>query len=205
MNKIDTIIFDLGAVLIDWSPMNVYLKAFNSNEKRAQWFLDNICTPSWNVALDGGKDWQEAIEEKVLEFPEYEQYIRLYRDEWELMLQGEITGTVEILEKLKASKKYRLYAITNWSDETFKITFDKYNFLKWFDGIAISGILKMIKPHKEIYLYSIKKFGIVPENSVFIDDNQANINTANALEINTILFKNPEQLEKELKEFKIEL
>ena len=205
MKKIDTVIFDLGAVLIDWRPMNVYEKAFNGDVKKAQWFLENVCNSTWNASLDCGKDWDETIAEKVKDFPEYEQYIRLYKDKWELMLNGEISGTVEILAKLKASGKYRLYSITNWSAQTFEITFERYPFLKWFEGISVSGYLKMIKPDKEIYLYTLRNYGIVPENSVFIDDNPANVKTANALGINGILFTGPEQLAKSLSGFDINI
>ncbi len=204
MNKIDTIIFDLGAVLVDWNPMNVYLKAFEGDEKKARWFLDTVCSSAWNTAIDGGKDWQESIEEKILEFPEYEKYIRLYRSEWESMLNGEISGTVEILKRLKESGKYRLYSITNWSSETFAIAFERYDFLKWFEGIAVSGDLKMIKPHKEIYLHTLDKYDIKAENSIFIDDNKANFETANVLGINGIHFKSPEELEQSLKQFNLE-
>jgi len=205
MNHIDTIIFDLGGVLIDWRPMNVYLKAFDGDEKKARWFLNNVCTASWNASLDKGKNWQEALDEKIAEFPQFEKQIRLYHNEWELMLNGEISESVEIFKKLKTSAKYRLYSITNWNTETFKITQAKYSFLNWFDAIEVSGHLKMIKPDKEIYLHTIKKYGITPKNSIFIDDNQANIATANNLGINGILFINPGQLRNKLLDFKIEI
>jgi 2-haloacid dehalogenase len=203
MSKIDTVIFDLGGVLIDWRPLNVYLKAFGGDENKAQWFIDNICDSSWNAELDCGKSWDIALNEKINEFPEYEQYIKLYRNEWELMLHGEISGTVDIFKKLKSSGKYHLYSITNWSTETFSITWEKFDFLKWFEGISVSGNLKMIKPHKEIYLYTLEKYRINPGNSVFIDDNPANIKTANDLGINGILYKSPWQLEKALSDLNV--
>jgi len=203
--NIDTIIFDFGGVLIDWNPMNVYLKAFEGDEKKARWFLDHICHHEWNTTLDGGKDWHQAIEEKVVEFPEYEKYIRLYLEKWEDMLIGPMNGTVEILKKLKDSGKYRILAITNWSDFTFTVTYEKYDFLKWFEGISVSGALKMLKPHKEIYLYTLEKHGIKAENSIFIDDNHANIEAANALGINGIIFKNAEGLKQSLVGFGVEV
>jgi 2-haloacid dehalogenase len=204
-NHINTIIFDFGGVLIDWNPMNVYREAFNGDEQKARWFLDNICHHEWNAALDGGKDWHQSVEEKVLEFPEYEKYIRMYLEHWEVMLTGPIHETVEVLKKLKESGKYRIYAITNWSEFTFKITYEKYDFLKLFEGIAVSGALKMIKPHPEIYHYTLDKYNIKPEMAVFIDDNKANIQTANSLGINGILYNNTNELISSLKEFGIEV
>jgi len=206
MNKIiNTIIFDFGGVLIDWNPMNVYIKAFDGDIEKARWFLDNICTFSWNTALDGGKDWQQSIDEKIAEFPEFEKLIRLYMEEWELMLTDPIHETVEILKKLKDSGKYRLYAITNWSAPTFSVTFKKYDFLKWFEAISVSGELKMLKPDKEIYLYTLNKHHIKAENSIFIDDNHANVQTANELGMNGIIFKGAEELKQSLKGLGVEV
>lgn len=54
-NKIDTVIFDLGGVLVDWKPEYLYRKVFNGNEKKVQWFLSKVCTSAWNAEQDGGR------------------------------------------------------------------------------------------------------------------------------------------------------
>ena len=54
MSKINTIIFDLGGVLIDWNPEYVFLDVFNGNREKMQWFFDNVCTMHWNEGQDAG-------------------------------------------------------------------------------------------------------------------------------------------------------
>jgi len=202
---INTIIFDLGGVLIDWQPINVYLKAFNGDEEKAKWFLNSVCTMAWNVEQDAGRLIEEAVKVKTAEFPQYEELIKLYYDEWPDMLNGVMNDTLAILEKLINNKKYKVFALTNWSAETFPIAQSRYQFLKWFDGIVVSGEVKMRKPFLEIYHHTLKQFNITANQSVFIDDNAENIKAANEAGIIGVLFKNAKQLQSDLKGLDIEL
>ncbi len=203
MSKINTIIFDLGGVLIDWNPEYVFLNAFNGDREKMQWFLNTICTMHWNENQDAGYPLKQATEDLVSKFPEYKKYIKMYYGKWEQMLGGEITGTVKILDALIKSKEYKVVALTNWSNETFPIAQKHFKFLNWFEGIVISGVEKTRKPFKEIYKITLDRFNINPEKAIFIDDNIRNIEAANALKINGIHFKNPEQLKNELKTYNI--
>ncbi|UKM63910.1 HAD family phosphatase [Flavobacteriaceae bacterium GSB9] len=205
MSKIDTIIFDLGGVLIDWNPEYVFLKAFNGDKQKTKWFLENICTSDWNENQDAGYPLAKATKDLVKKFPEYEAYIKLFYGQWEEMLGGEISGTVNILKNLLETPLYKIVALTNWSSETFTIAVNRFEFLQWFEGIVVSGEEKTRKPFREIYDITLKRFSINPEKAIFIDDNLRNIEAANALGIHGIHFKNPEQLKKELKNLNINL
>jgi len=197
--KIETIIFDLGGVLVDWDPMYVYKDVFNGDTKKANWFLSNICTPEWNVKQDAGNLMATATEALVAQHPQYENLIRMFYDRWPDMLKGEFPETVAVLKALKASNKYRIYALTNWSAETFHIARQRFDFLKLFEGIVVSGEEKMAKPDKAIYKLILKRFGIVNYKAIFIDDNLANIKAAKAIGLKSIHFKSAAQLNSELK------
>ncbi|WP_431157917.1 HAD family hydrolase [Winogradskyella poriferorum] len=203
MKTIDTIIFDLGGVLIDWNPEYVYLDVFNGDRKKMQWFFDNICTHDWNENQDAGYPLQQATEERVALFPEHEDLIRMYYGRWVEMLGDAIEGTVDILKALIERKDLKVVALTNWSHETFPIALDRFDFLHWFEGIIVSGEEKTRKPFKEIYDITLNRFNITAENAVFIDDNLRNINAAKALGINGIHFENPNALINELNAFNI--
>jgi 2-haloacid dehalogenase len=203
MKTIDTIIFDLGGVLIDWNPEYVFLDAFNGDKKQMQWFLENVCTMAWNENQDAGYPIAKATADLITKFPEYEHYIRMYYDDWEQMLAGAIEGTVAILRKCLDTKKYKVIALTNWSAETFPIAQKHFEFLNWFEGIVVSGDEKTRKPYRAIFDITLNRFNIQPETSIFIDDNLKNIEMANSLHINGIHFKNPAQLLSELKTYNI--
>lgn len=199
--EIDTIIFDLGGVLIDWNPMNVYTEVFEGDKEKATWFLNNVCTYEWNVEQDAGRTIKEAVAIKIAEYPEYEDLIRLYYDKWHLMLSGAIDKNVTLFKQLKATKKYKIYALTNWSAETWGKAIELFPFLKDFDGVVVSGKEKTRKPFPKIYEIILNRYAITPEKSIFIDDNLPNIKKANEFKINTIHCKNPEQVRAELKNF----
>src|SRR5688572_22774694 len=132
MKKFDTVIFDLGGVLIDWNPDYLYGSIFK-DEKKMRAFYENVGTSAWNDEQDGGRGIHEATEELVARFPSEEQNIRAFYTRWEEMLKGPIEGTVKILERLRETEKYKLYALTNWSAETFPIALKRFDFLNRFD------------------------------------------------------------------------
>jgi 2-haloacid dehalogenase len=195
--KIDTIVFDLGGVLIDWNPRYLYRKIFKTEEE-ITWFMENICTSEWNDQQDAGRSFEVATAELVAVYPEHEAPIRAWYERWQESIGGPIEGTVEVLNEIRTQKKYKLYALTNWSAETFPWALDNFEFLHWFEGIVVSGREKTRKPFADIYDILIKRHVIEPENALFIDDNVKNIHGAQAAGLQTIRFESPEQLRREL-------
>ncbi|MBS1948837.1 MAG: HAD family phosphatase [Bacteroidetes bacterium] len=197
MSKVNTIVFDLGGVLIDWNPDYVFSKVFPNTEEM-KWFYENICTPAWNEEQDAGKSLQQATEELIEKFPEHKKHIQMYYGRWEEMLGGPIPGTVEILRRLKHSTNHKLYALTNWSAETFPVALDRYEFLHWFNGRLVSGEEKTRKPFKEIYELLIRRFNIDAHRAIYIDDNVRNLSPAKELGFHTIHFQSTEQFRNDL-------
>jgi 2-haloacid dehalogenase len=196
--KIDTIIFDLGGVLVDWKPEYLYRKVFHGDVEKVQWFLNNVCTSNWNAEQDGGRTIEEAENLKIAEFPEYEDLIRLFYNQWHQMFSGSIAENVALFKSLKASGNYKIYALTNWSAEKWDKALELFPFFNDFDGVVVSGHEKMRKPFPEIYKLILNRFQISPEKAVFIDDNEENVVAAKALKIHGIHYKSPQQLQKEL-------
>lgn len=197
MNIINTIIFDLGGVLIDWNPDYLYEKIFSDPEQR-KWFYENVCTPDWNEEQDAGRGLQKATELLISEFPEHEENIRHYYGRWTEMLKGPIQGTVEVFKELKDSGRYKIYALTNWSQETFPVALERFDFLHWFDGRLVSGEEMTRKPFPDIYEKLIQRFSIDPTKALFTDDNLRNLKPAEEIGMKTIHFINPDQFRIEL-------
>ena len=198
MPKITTIIYDLGGVLIDWNPKYVYRQVFNGDEAKVDWFLNTICTHEWNEEHDAGRLIEDGNKVLIEQYPEHETLIRTYYERWHEMLGGPIKEGVEILTKLKEANKHQLYALTNWSAETFPVALERYEFLQWFKGIVVSGEEKTRKPFKKIYNIILERYNLTPQNCVFIDDNLKNVEAARELGIYAIQFKNSQQLTNEL-------
>lgn len=196
--KINTIIFDLGNVLIDWNPEYVFDPIFEDKERK-KYFFQNICTMEWNEMQDEGRSIKEATEELCAKHPEWKEYIEAYYGRWIEMLGGAIEETVEIFRQLKETGMYKFYALTNWSAETFPYALERYEFLHWFDGRIVSGEERMRKPNPEFYQVLLDRFSVHPPEALFIDDNLRNVKAAEELGINAIHFQSPQQLKEELK------
>ena len=199
---INTIIFDLGAVLIDWNPRYMYRTIF-SDEAEMERFLSEITTSDWNEEQDAGRPLHEGTEILIKKYPEYEANIRAFYGRWEEMLGDAFHDVVEIFGRLREKGQYKIYALTNWSAETFPVAFERFHFLKWFDGIVVSGAEKMRKPTPAFYHILLDRYQVKPKESLFIDDNYRNILAAEKLGIQCIHFTSAEQLSKELKAMNI--
>jgi 2-haloacid dehalogenase len=202
-SQINTIIFDLGGVLLDWNPKYVFDENYFDSLEKRDYFFENICTSDWNEEQDAGRPIVEATQQLISKFPDWEQPIRDFYGRWTEMLKAPIPGTVEIFRQLKASGKYKLYALTNWQAELFHIPLVRYDFLHWFDGRVVSGEEKTRKPFPEFYQRLLDRYNVDPSKALFIDDNLRNVNAGEQVGIKSIHFQSPGQLRKTLKKLKI--
>lgn len=195
--RLNNVVFDLGGVLVDWNPRYMYRELFEGDEAKVEWFLANVCTQDWNEGQDAGRPFAEGVRLLVRRFPEYETHIRAYHERWEDMLGGVIDASAQILAELKA-KKVPLFALTNWSHETFPIARRKFSFLEHFDGIVVSGEIRKIKPDPAIFHHLMETHRISPGDSVFIDDSRPNVEAARRLGFHGLHFREPHQIRDEL-------
>ncbi|GAA4303771.1 HAD family phosphatase [Compostibacter hankyongensis] len=196
------IVFDLGGVLVNWDPEYLYRKIF-SDEKEMRYFLNEVCTPDWNEQQDEGRSVREGTELLVGRYPHYEKAIRAYYGRWEEMLGEPFEDTIAILSTLKEQGDHPLYALTNWSAETFPIAYDRYDFLHWFDGIVVSGAEKTRKPFPLFYQLLLDRYHLIPEKTFFTDDNLRNITAAQQAGLDAELFTTPAALRSALERRKL--
>lgn len=196
---VDTVVFDLGNVLVGWDPRHLYRRHFGEDVVAMEAFLATVCTPAFNDQIDAGRPFADAVDELVGRFPDHEALIRRYHTDWEQMLAGPIDGSVEILAALRRRGVPR-YALSNWSAETFPIARDRYDFFEWFDGILLSADVGVTKPDPAIFEHLGRRFGLAPAHTVFVDDNPVNVDAARALGFDGIVFTDPPALRAHLAE-----
>lgn len=198
--EIKNIIFDFGDVLLDWNPRYLYEKHFE-DKNEMNYFLENICNHDWNREQDRGRSFAEAVQILQKQFQEYHEQIAMYDDCWSTMLKSDIPETIKILNEL--SKTHKIFGLTNWSAEKIKIAYERFDFFKHFAGIVVSGEEKLVKPDHKIYEVLLQRFNIKAIESLFIDDNLANVEAARELGIHAVQFLDPQLLREELKRFNI--
>ena len=193
----DAVLFDLGKVLLDWSPRYYYERFFAGDEGALARFLDEVVAPEWILEMDRGRPMDEAIAARQRLYPEHAELIARWREGWPEMLRGEIAGTVEILEEL-ATRGRRLYALTNFSHETWPVARQRFGFLERFEQVVVSGEVGLVKPDPRIYRLAIERCRLEPARTVFVDDMPANAEAARAEGLQAVHFTTPERLREDL-------
>jgi 2-haloacid dehalogenase len=190
-------IFDLGGVVIDWNPRHLYRKLFNGNETAMEHFLAAVCTSSWNAQQDAGRSFADGCDSLKRLHPGEAELIDAWFQRYEEMLGGEIPGTVDILRELR-SRSVLIYALSNWSVETFPIAVNRFECLSWFNGVLLSGEVKVVKPDRRIFEIFLDTFRIEPSRAIYIDDRSENVEAAIELGMCGVVFRDSRALRAEL-------
>jgi len=196
--KIKNVVFDIGNVLVKWSPYEVLEQLFP--QKGAKELYQQI-RPIW-IDLNLGKlTEQEAIlgYQDLLNVPEKQlaELMQLLKTSQTLL-----PGSLELLKKLHACN-VPLYSITDNVKEIMEYHRLNSNFLHYFSGIAVSAEIGILKPNEKIYRYLLEQYKLDPAESVFIDDLMANVEGARAVGMHAFQFISAESCESELIEFGI--
>ncbi|PWH17628.1 MAG: 2-haloalkanoic acid dehalogenase [Anaerolineae bacterium] len=192
------VIFDVGGVLLEWSPIALYKKNFpHLTETEIRAFLDEVNFPAWNLEQDKGRPFEQGVAELSARFPHRAALIRAYHEHWLDCIPGPIEGTIQILQELRGNGLKRA-ALTNFSAEKLALIKPSFSFFAWFDVIVVSAEVQLVKPDPAIYHLTLARLDCPAEACVFIDDALPNIETARRLGFHGIHFRSPQQLRQEL-------
>lgn len=190
-------LFDLGGVILDWSPARLYSQIF-SDIAECERFLASVCTMDWHTQHDAGVSFADNAAALTLKFPQYESQIRAWRGRWMEMFDGCIAGSERLVENLAGSGR-ALYALSNMPAEVWPEVREAFPVLSRFRHVVVSGEIKLIKPDPKIFHYTLARMGgPSPDEVLFIDDVPKNVATADALGFRTHLFRGAAGLERAL-------
>ena len=191
------IVFDLGGVMIDWNPRHLYRKMFRGDEPAMEKFLSEVCTSEWNAEQDRGRSFADATALLIDRHPDQEVFIRAWFERWPEMIAGTIEGMIEIFAELKKAER-KIYALSNWSRETYPMARRSFAFFDWFDHIVISGEVGMVKPNRDIFDHLLGVAGRRVEECIFIDDSLTNVEAAIGFGFDAIHFRSSGELRDDL-------
>jgi 2-haloacid dehalogenase len=174
--RVHAVVFDVGGVLIDWDPRYLYRKII-PGEEQMEHFLAHVCTPEWHAQHDLGVPYEETIPALIAAHPQWADEIRAWDKRFVEMYGGPFDGTISLLSQLR-SRRVPLLASTNWGAESWVVAKSRYEFLGWFDGALVSGEVGMAKPDPAFYELLVRTFGLIPDQTLYIEDNQANLRAA---------------------------
>lgn len=192
---IDTVVFDLGGVLIQWDPRAAFRDVLDADEVES--FLEEVGFAEWNKGLDAGRPMAEAEAEIDERFPHRAGLISAYRENFRHTLVGPVDGTADIVREL-ADAGVRLLGLTNWSAESFPVARELFPVLNLFEAIVVSGEERLIKPDPRIFRALIDRHTVEPARTAYVDDSAANVAAAAELGLQAVRFTAAPALRRDL-------
>lgn len=193
---IDTVIFDVGKVLVDFKPNELMERMGLSPEIRETLREKMFGVPLWNELDRGVMTEEEVVEGFIKNAPDCGREIRAVFEG----LYNAITMMPYAVEWVRSLKErgLKLYILSNYSEKLLERTKSRMGFLPYMDGAAFSYRYRLIKPDPAFYRALFEEFGIEPTHAVMLDDLVENIKTAQSLGAKGIVFQNYEQASTEL-------
>jgi len=193
------VVFDAGGVLLEWNPPRVIAQLYPDPAVQAQireYIFDH---PDWHEYDRGTISAADAANHfSKLSGRSPEEVARLIQLTAESLRP--IEGTIQLLEDLSRAK-ITLCLLSNMPVSTYEILTRRYAFFSHFEHLVISGAILLLKPEPAIYKHLVEKTGIVPSESVFIDDLTRNVIAARECGLHAIQFISPEACRKELRAY----
>lgn len=199
---ITTIIFDIGNVLAGFSWKEHFERLGYDDEMAERIARATVKNPAWNEIDRGVLSIEEIMRAFVESDPEIERDIyRALEDVGSMVVRYEYA--IPWLQELKG-KGYRVLYLSNFSEKAETDCAHALDFLPYMDGGILSYQEKIIKPMPEIYQLLIDRYGLVPEECVFMDDTAVNLEGAEKFGIHTIHFHDREQAIGELRKLGVD-
>ncbi len=192
------VIFDLGGVVFDWNPDHIVSRVQPNPELRA----------ALKEALFGHSDWR-LFDRGTLTEPELIERLQLRlgatRQEVDAILDAVRNSLVEKPETIKLLRALQgqgtpLYCLSNMPASVYTHLRQRHHFWDAFSGIVISGEVKMMKPEPEVFMHLLATFKLLAQETVFVDDLTANIESARRVGLHAICFKDAAQCRRELRQ-----
>ena len=181
---IDTVVFDLGQVLVDWNP-----RLAHPHLSAQQWdaVAQEIDFHAYNLRADGGQTWESLDAEVASRWPQHEGFLRAYLEHFPDALLGPIAGTSELIADLREAG-IRLLGLSNWSVQTYPHGVAAAPAITELEAVVVSGAIGLVKPAPEIFHHLIDAFGVAPARAAFVDDRSENVATAQDLGFTGLVF-----------------
>ena len=183
------VVFDLGGVVLHWSPTEILRNAFADEATRAMVKREVFQHP----------DWQDMDRGILLEPEAIQRFRRRTGHSVEAMTNFletvkaslvPIAETQKIIQEL-AAHNVPLYCLSNMPATTADHLRERHAFFKLFRGVVISGEIQLMKPDHAIFEHLVRRFGLERESTLFIDDHLPNIEGAASFGLKTHHFTEP--------------
>jgi len=195
VSEIDTLVLDLGDVLVRWDPRRALVGRLPDVEVRA--FLDDFDFRTFNVGQDAGRSWADGRALLRATAPHLVPAMDMFVEHFADTLVGPVPGMASVVQDA-TDAGLRLLGLTNWSAETFHLAEPAAPAIGLLEDVVVSGREGVAKPDPRIFDLLATRHGVDPGRAVFVDDSPANVAAARAYGFDAVLFTSAQHLRAEL-------
>ncbi|MEO0939436.1 MAG: HAD family hydrolase [Pseudomonadota bacterium] len=186
---IEAVVFDIGNVLMHWSPERMYDARIGAARRKA--LFAAVPLEAMNLEVDRGAPFAETVAALAEAHPDWRDEVMMWHDHWLEMAHADIPRSVRVMGALQA-KGVPVFSLTNFGIQTYDLAAQHYPFMRQFDRDFISGHMGVIKPDAAIYEGLETATGLSGPQLIFTDDRAENIAVADARGWKTHLFEGPD-------------
>lgn len=190
MNMIKNLIYDFGRVLVTYDFEHISSFGFASEED-LQSFINIVSDPAFVRRCDLELiPFEDLILEMQHTYPQWERQWQLFYDRYLEFVTGEMPGMHAYMTELKA-RGYKLYGLSNWCSTIYRVM-KEYKIFNLLDGFVVSSDYQVVKPDPAIYRILLDKYDLKAEECVFADDRADNVEAAQQVGMQAIVFTTTE-------------
>ena len=190
MNMIKNLIYDFGRVLVTYDFEHISSFGFASEED-LQSFVNIVSDPAFVRRCDLELiPFEDLIREMQHTYPQWERQWLLFYDRYLEFVTGEMPGMHAYMTELKA-RGYKLYGLSNWCSTIYRVM-KEYKIFNLLDGFVVSSDYQVVKPDPAIYRILLDKYDLKAEECVFADDRADNVEAAQQVGMQAIVFTTTE-------------
>lgn len=193
---IRNIIFDFGGVIFDATIRNIY-EALIEDPVEHERFMSTVFPGRFHSSWNTTSDTRGMLEKLARLHPQYTREIWACWEKRHLAVKGLVPGMKDLVFELSAG--YCLYGLTNWEGDTIDVLYELYpEVLEKLRGVVVSGKVGLRKPDPRIFALTLGTFGLIPEETLFIDNQEDNTYAARVQGMESITFRGSDHLRAEL-------
>ena len=190
MNMIKNLIYDFGRVLVTYDFEHISSFGFASEED-LQSFVNIVSDPAFVRRCDLELiPFEDLIREMQHTYPQWKEQWQLFYDRYLEFVTGEMPGMYAYMTELKA-RGYKLYGLSNWCSTIYRVM-KEYKIFNLLDGFVVSSDYQVVKPDPAIYRVLLDKYDLKAEECVFADDRADNVEAAQKVGMQAIVFTTTE-------------
>ncbi|MEL0623463.1 HAD family phosphatase [Marinomonas arenicola] len=197
---ISVVLFDLGGVLVDLGDVSQMHEMLNTEGEEAAVWLKWLRSPTV-AAFDSGRISFDEFAERLPDEVGSSVASAVFKQAFQAWPKGLFSGALELVQSIKPH--YHRAVLSNTNAAHWSRLMNEMGLAGNFHSYFASHLIGSVKPDRAIYDYVLDALQVAPDEILFIDDNQINIDMAQSMGIQAYRVKGVEEAKSVLNSYNV--